>query len=128
MGVADDRQSGGHCRSARDVRGRSVLNDFDFYSRFYAASSIPEDTVAQIRHCLREEIDPNADRLVPSDYLPLFWPWLDFADLFDALSREFNAVPDFAGSFNGTLDSLIRLFGLVAKHDALTENDAAAAK
>jgi hypothetical protein len=99
---------------ARDVRDRVPLNDDEFYARFYSESPVQRDTIVRVRDCLRKQIDPIADRLVPSDYLPLLWDGLDFADILDLLAREFRAVSDFTGSFNGTLDSLIDLFNGVA--------------
>jgi hypothetical protein len=93
----------------KDVRHRGRLSEHDFYSQIYEGSGIPKNTVSRIRHCLLKGIDPLADRLVPTDYLPLLWDYLDFADLFYVLGREFGVDLGGEGAFNGTLDSLIRL-------------------
>lgn len=93
----------------KEVGGRLPLSDDEFYTRFYEGSGISKDTIVRIKHCLRKNIDPIAVRLVPTDYLPLLWDWLDFADLFYVLEREFGATLPRDGTFNGTLDSLIRL-------------------
>lgn len=93
---------------ARDLRGRTPLSDDEFFSRFFDGCGISKDTITRIRHVLRKDIDSVADRLVPTDFLPLIWEWLDFGDMFYALGREFG-VTLMRGSFNGTLDSLIRL-------------------
>ncbi len=93
----------------RDVGRRVPLSDDEFYTRFYGGSGIARDTIARIRHRLQQGIDPVATQLVPTDYLPLLWGWLDFADLFSVLEREFSATLPNDGTFNGTLDSLIRV-------------------
>jgi hypothetical protein len=112
----------------RDVRNRATLNDGEFYARFYAESPIQRETIDRVRGCLRKRIDPTADRLLPSDYLPLLWDGLDFADLLDMLAREFSAVSDFRGSFNGTLDSLIRLFHGVLENGTVLDSGSTANK
>lgn len=110
----------------RDVRLRAPLSDDEFYGRFYAESRIQRETIHRIRVCLRKQIDPVVDRLVPSDYLPLLWDGLDFADLLDMLAQEFRAVADFDGSFDGTLDSLIRLFDGVIQSGAVIAEESSA--
>jgi hypothetical protein len=92
-----------------DVGSRVPLSDDDFYTRFYNGSGIARDTIARIRHRLRKNIDPASERLVPTDYLPLLWDGLDFADLFYAIEREFGATLPRDATFNGTLDGLIRV-------------------
>ena len=101
--------SAGSRAMTRDVRGRAPLSDDEFCSRFFDGSGIANDTITRIRHPLRKNIDPISDRLLPADYLPLLWEWLDFADLFYVLGHEFGVTLPQDGSFNGTLDSLIRL-------------------
>lgn len=93
----------------KDVGRRVPLSDDEFYFRFYDGSGIARETIARIRRRLRKYIDPISDRLVPTDYLPLLWDWLDFADLFYSLGREFSVTLPPDANFNGTLDSVIRL-------------------
>lgn len=107
---------------ARDVHRRVALSDDDFYFHFYEASTVPKLPMAKIRSVLRKRIDPDAIRLVPTDYLPLIWEWLDFSDLFVVLEREFGGTVDF-GTFNGTLDSLIRLVTMSAQTQDKFETD-----
>lgn len=94
----------------RDVLRRVPLSVDDFYIQFYDSSGISKDTVARIRQRLLN-IDKASDRLVPGDYLPVYWEYLDFGDVFYVLGQEFAVT--FGNSdydaFTGTLDSLIRL-------------------
>ncbi len=92
-----------------DAGHRVPLSDDEFYTRFYDGSGVARDTIVRIRDRLRKRIDPVSDRLVPTDYLPLLWGWLDFGDLFYVLERDFGATLPNDATFNGTLDSLIRL-------------------
>jgi hypothetical protein len=112
----------------KDVRRRAPLSDDEFYSQFYEASAIQKDTIARIRLRLRKNIDRIAERLVPTDYLPLIWEWLDFADLFYVLDREFGVNLGDEGTFNGTLDSLIRLVDERIQNEANTVDRRAAEK
>lgn len=98
------------CRAmSKEISRRNRISEDEFYQRFYDGSGIERETIGRIRKLLRRRIDSRADRLVPTDYLPLFWEWLDFADVFTILGREFEINLGHEGSFNGTLDGLIRL-------------------
>jgi hypothetical protein len=103
---------------AKDVTLRVKLSDEDFYARFYTESAISKETILRFRRVLHRRIDPDIDRLVPTDYIPLLWAWLDFADLFYILGREFGVTLGDEGTFNGTLDSLIRLVDDGARFDS----------
>lgn len=100
--------SAGKRAMRKAVRRQTQMSDDEFYSRFYGDSRIRRDTVVRVRRLLHERIDPIAERLMPTDYLPMLWDDLDFTHLFFILGQEFGIKLHHA-SFSGTLDSLIRL-------------------
>jgi hypothetical protein len=99
------------CRAfRRELRARQVLEDDEFFERFYLRSGISPDVVARVRSCV-VEWDPLARRAVPGDNLALLNGDLDIADVLHWIGREFAigfTRADYP-ALDGTLDNLIRL-------------------
>jgi hypothetical protein len=95
----------------KQLRERPVLDDQEFYARFYEGSGIPREIPARLRSVLKS-IHPLFDRAIPSDFLYLLNDDLDFgSDVLDPIGQEFGlrfASPEQEG-IDGTLDNLIRL-------------------
>jgi hypothetical protein len=116
MGFRPPRQSGCWATRARRTSTwrchpccRGPINN-EFYARFYQGSDIPRDIPVRVRDRLLE-LDGLADRLVPTDCLPLLVEELDYADVLRWVGREFEVRFTRADypAVDGTLDNLIRL-------------------
>jgi hypothetical protein len=94
----------------RELRGRPVLSDGEFYARFCEGSGIPGDIPARLRRVF-VEIDPLSERAVPNDRLWLLDDELDFADVLDRVGQEFGVRFTRADypTVDGTLGNLVQL-------------------
>lgn len=94
----------------RLLRDRPVLDDEEFYARYYEGSNIPKHIPACLRRWLVDQVT-LAERLIPSDFLYLLDDELDFDPMFKIIEREFRVrftQADF-NDMDGTLDHVIRL-------------------
>jgi hypothetical protein len=94
----------------RELRGRPVFSDDEFYARFYAGSGIPRDVPARLRRVLVEFL-PLSERAVPNDRLWLLDDELDFADVLHRVGQEFGlrfTRADYP-EVDGTLANLVQL-------------------
>jgi hypothetical protein len=94
----------------KEVRARPILEDDEFYARFYGDSGVSPDIVAKVRKCVTEWV-PLAERAIPTDNLGLLDDELDFVDVLHWIGNEFDIRFTRADYplLDGTLGSLIRL-------------------
>jgi hypothetical protein len=100
----------------RQMRERPALCDDEFVAHYYESSGIPKETIARVRHALRN-LYTMIDRTIPTDRVWLLDEDCDFAWFLEALEQEF--VTRFTAAdharIDGTLGNLI-----VLTHERIT--------
>ena len=92
----------------RELRRRPLLDDRQFYQRFYAASGIPASVPLRLRQVYAEQL--GMDRVWPEDHAAEFIKELDFRDLLDEVAREFGVrfSEEHVDALDGSFDSLVQ--------------------
>ena len=92
----------------RELRRRPLLDDGQFYRRFYAASGIPAGIPLRLRQLYAEQL--GMDRVWPEDHAAEFIEELDFRDLLDEVAGKFGVhfSEEHVDALDGSFDSLVR--------------------
>ena len=92
----------------RELRRRPLLDDRQFYQRFYAVSGIPAGVPLRPRQVYAEQL--GMDRVWPEDRAVEFIEQLDFRDLLDAVAGKFGIhfSEEQFDSLDGSFGSLVQ--------------------
>lgn len=72
----------------KELRSRPKISDEEFYAAYYAMSGVSRDLIDRVRSVLRR-MDDDCDRATPDFPLGCLLYYLDYADLYFVLAKEF---------------------------------------